>query len=116
MPTAEYQTLRFATAFTQAQWACGQAHSTHTEEFYKVTESSFDLRELKAELLEWERTYNKIRPHQALDYMTPLKFLEQWKGKSRKRGEVSLITRTRAPSITGAHPTLVDSQKSIQKA
>jgi len=57
---------------------------THTEEFYDVTDSSFDLPELGDELLEWERTYNTIRPHQALDYMTPLKFLEQWKETQRK--------------------------------
>ena len=56
-----------------------RAHRTHTEEFYEVTESSFDIAELRDELLEWERTYNTIRPHQALGYLTPLKFLECWK-------------------------------------
>ena len=64
-----------------------RAHRTHTEEFYEVTESSFDIAKLRAELLEWERTYNTIRPHQALGgvlslpkgYLTPLKFLEGWK-------------------------------------
>jgi len=61
-----------------------RAHRTHTEEFYEVTESSFDLPELRDELLEWERTYNTIRPHQALGYMTPLKFLEQWKETQRR--------------------------------
>jgi len=50
----------------------------HSEEFYEVTESSFDIAELGKELLEWERIYNTVRPHQALGYMTPLKFLEQW--------------------------------------
>ena len=34
------------------------AHRTHAEEFYEVTESSFDIGELRAQLLEWERTYN----------------------------------------------------------
>jgi len=62
----------------------------HTEEFYEVTESSFDLSELKGELLEWERIYNIVRPHQALGYVTPLKFLEQWKENQRKK-DVSLI-------------------------
>ena len=57
-----------------------RAHRTHTEEFYEVTDSSFDIAELRDELLEWETTYNTIRPHQALAYLTPLKFLEQ-KGK-----------------------------------
>jgi len=61
-----------------------RAHRTHTEEFYEVTESSFDLAELRDELLEWERVYNTVRPHQALGYLTPLKFLEQRKEYSRK--------------------------------
>lgn len=61
-----------------------RAHRTHTEEFYEVTESSFDLAELRAELLQWERVYNTIRPHQALGYVTPLQFLEQWKQKQRE--------------------------------
>ena len=62
-----------------------RAHRTHTEEFYEVTESSFDLSELKDELLEWEAVYNTIRPHQALGYVTPLKFLEQWKQCQERR-------------------------------
>ena len=62
-----------------------RAHRTHTEEFYEVTESSFDLSELKDELLEWEGVYNTVRPHQALGYVTPLKFLEQWKECQERR-------------------------------
>jgi len=49
-----------------------RAHRTHTEEFYEITGSSFDLSELKDELLEWEGIYNTVRPHQALGYVTPL--------------------------------------------
>ena len=33
---------------------------------FEVIESSFALPELRAELLEWERVDNTIRPHQAL--------------------------------------------------
>ncbi len=54
-----------------------RAHRTHTEEFYEVTGSSFELAELRQKLLEWETTYNIVRPHQALGYLTPLRFLEQ---------------------------------------
>jgi len=52
-----------------------RAHRTHTEEFYEVTEGSFEIDELRAELLDWEQTYNAIRPHQALGYLTPSEFL-----------------------------------------
>ncbi len=61
-----------------------RAHRTHTEEFYEVTESSFELSELKEELLQWEQVYNTVRPHQALGYLTPLKFMQQCKEYSRK--------------------------------
>lgn len=63
-----------------------RVHRTHTEEFYEVTDSSFELDEIRAELLEWETIYNTLRPHQALDYKTPLKFLEQ-----KRKENVSLI-------------------------
>lgn len=56
-----------------------RAHRTHTEEFYEVTDSSFDLAELREELLKWEKIYNTIRPHQALGYLTPAQFLKQKK-------------------------------------
>ena len=61
-----------------------RAHRTHTEEFYEATEGPFDLAELRAELMHWEETYNRIRPHQALGYLTPLEFIEQWKKKQGK--------------------------------
>lgn len=64
-----------------------RAHRTHTEEFYEVTDSSFDLAQIRQELLQWETTYNTVRPHQALGYLTPLKFLQQ-----KERIQVSLIT------------------------
>ena len=54
-----------------------RAHRTHTEEFYEVTNSTFEVAELGEDLLEWERVYNTVRPHQALGYLTPLKFLEK---------------------------------------
>jgi len=57
--------------------AVERAHRTHTEEFYEVTDSTFELAELRQELLEWEKVYNTVRPHQALGYLTPLQFLQQ---------------------------------------
>ncbi len=63
-----------------------RAYRTHTEEFYEVTDNTFDLAELRNELLEWEHIYNTVRPHQALGYLTPSQFLQQ---KERRR--VSLI-------------------------
>jgi putative transposase len=52
-----------------------RANRTHTEEFWEVTDAEPDPASLRAALLEWERTYNTIRPHQALGYLTPAEFL-----------------------------------------
>ena len=54
-----------------------RANRTHTEEFYEVTDSSFEMDDLNKALLKWEYIYNTIRPHQSLGYLSPLKFLEQ---------------------------------------
>ena len=54
-----------------------RAHRTHTEEFYEITDSNFEIAELEKEIVEWEHTYNTVRPHQALGYLTPLEFLER---------------------------------------
>jgi len=68
-----------------------RAQRTHTEEFYEITNSSFELSELNQQLQQWEIIYNTIRPHQSLHYLTPKQFLEQ-NHKSIKRRDVSGIT------------------------
>ena len=60
-----------------------RAQRTHTEEFYEVTEASFEIVGLNQALLKWEKVYNTIRPHQALGYLTPLEFLKQYQQKRR---------------------------------
>lgn len=59
-----------------------RAHRTHTEEFYEVTDSDFDIPTLNEALLKWEKVYNTIRPHQSLYYLTPQQFLKS-KGKEK---------------------------------
>jgi len=61
-----------------------RAQRTHTEEFYEVTDASFELGELNQALLEWEKVYNTIRPHQALGYLTPQEFLKHYQHKGRE--------------------------------
>ena len=52
-----------------------RSNRTHTEEFYEVTDSDFDIQSLNKALYDWEIVYNTVRPHQALDYLTPNKYL-----------------------------------------
>jgi len=54
-----------------------RANRTHTEEFYEVTDSSFDIGDLRPKLLQWESICNTKRPNQALGYLTPLQFLHK---------------------------------------
>jgi putative transposase len=67
-----------------------RAQRTHTEEFYEVTDTSFEIAELNQALLEWERVYNTVRLHQALGYLTPQGFLKLYQQNKRKEA-VSLI-------------------------
>ena len=64
--------------------AVERANRPHTEEFYQVTPYSLELRKLNRELRHWERTYNTVRPHQALGYLTPRQFLQQFSSQRKE--------------------------------
>jgi putative transposase len=61
-----------------------RSHRTHNEEFYEVHAESDQLPALNRQLRHWENTYNCIRPHQSLAYLTPLEFITRWKQNLRK--------------------------------
>ncbi|MBM4124927.1 MAG: transposase [Nitrospira sp.] len=52
-----------------------RAQRTHTEEFYECYDGALDLPTLRAAQRVWEHTYNHVRPHQALGYLTPAEYL-----------------------------------------
>jgi transposase len=52
-----------------------RAHRTHLEEFYAFHELEGDLVQLNKDLRGWEWVYNNIRPHRALDNLTPRKYI-----------------------------------------
>jgi transposase InsO family protein len=54
-----------------------RANRTHPEEFYEITPGSLSIAQLNHELQAWELTYNTVRPHQSLGYLTPQQFLAQ---------------------------------------
>lgn len=55
-----------------------RANRTHREEFYEVEEVDLSLEEHNRQLEQWEYVYNSIRPHQALDYLTPYEYYHLW--------------------------------------
>ncbi len=65
-----------------------RANRTHREEFYEVTEIELSLEAHNKQLDKWEYTYNYIRPHQALDYLTPDEYYQNYLKK--QGGNVSL--------------------------
>lgn len=52
-----------------------RAQRTHTEEFYECYDGDLQLASLRPALRAWEKTYNTVRPHQALGYLTPDEYL-----------------------------------------
>jgi len=58
-----------------------RAHRTHLEEFYALIPESSQLEKLNIALYKWERVYNHIRPHQALDYLTPAGYIRKYHPK-----------------------------------
>lgn len=50
--------------------AVERAQRTHTEEFYQVTNCPPEKAALNREVREWEKTYNTVRPHQSLGYLS----------------------------------------------
>jgi len=61
-----------------------RSHRTHHEEFYQVSADSDHVPVLNHQLRRWEHTYNCVRPHQSLAYLTPLEFITRWKRDLRK--------------------------------
>jgi transposase InsO family protein len=55
-----------------------RAQRTHREEFYEVWPVQPTLSEHRAQLQAWAHVYNTIRPHQHLDYRTPLEACQQY--------------------------------------
>ncbi|HXY13201.1 MAG TPA: helix-turn-helix domain-containing protein [Terriglobales bacterium] len=61
-----------------------RSHRTHNEEFYEVHAENDQVPLLNHQLRRWENTYNRVRPHQALDYLTPLEFVVRWQSQRGK--------------------------------
>jgi transposase InsO family protein len=57
-----------------------RSHRSDDDEFYVHNpEARRDFPTLKASGLAWDKTWNEVRPHQALGYLTPTEFVTLWK-------------------------------------
>lgn len=55
-----------------------RANRTHLEEFWRVAALPTTLPAVNRKLRAWERTYNTLRPHQSLGYLTPQEYLRRY--------------------------------------
>jgi putative transposase len=56
-----------------------RTNRTSREEFYEVEDLALVTEELNRQLEAWEYTYNYVRPHETLDYLTPNEYYRRWK-------------------------------------
>lgn len=55
-----------------------RSHRTDQEEFYQQGNMRSSVEKLLPLLKAWEQTYNHVRPHQSLNYLTPMEYLQKY--------------------------------------
>jgi hypothetical protein len=66
-----------------------RSHLTDEKEFYQRQNICSSFEEQKQALKKWEYIYNFVRPHQALDYLTPMEFYHLWKKNPEKAFQIT---------------------------
>ena len=54
------------------------SHGADKREFYQQGNVYQDRKLMTRKLREWQRVWNEVRPHQALNYLTPKAYLKRW--------------------------------------
>lgn len=54
------------------------SHLSDKNEFYSQGNIGYNIETMQKNLDEWEYTWNYIRPHEALNYLTPEEYLHKW--------------------------------------
>ena len=62
-----------------------RANRMYREEFYEVETIGHTMEEHYRQLERWQYTSNYVRPHQALDYLTPAEYHELWLESQRPK-------------------------------
>lgn len=65
-----------------------RSHRTDQEEFYQQGNMRSSKERLLPLLKTWEHTYNHVRPHQALGYLTPMQYLTKYQIQTLATKEV----------------------------
>lgn len=54
------------------------SHSADEREFYQQGKISSSLETMQMKIIEWQNVWNKIRPHESLNYLTPEAYYRKW--------------------------------------
>ncbi|MBT9168499.1 MAG: hypothetical protein DDT19_01844 [Syntrophomonadaceae bacterium] len=54
------------------------SHSADEREFYQQGNVSSLLEAMQIKIIEWQNIWNKIRPHESLNYLTPEAYYRKW--------------------------------------
>lgn len=69
------------------------SHGSDEREFYSQGNTDYDIDLMQERLTEWERIWNEVRPHQALNYLTPNEYFLKWQyGRLPTREVITLQT------------------------
>ena len=69
------------------------SHSADEREFYQQGNASSILEVMQLKIIEWQNVWNKIRPHESLNYMTPEAYYHKWQtGRLPTRDVITLQT------------------------
>lgn len=55
------------------------SHGSDKKEFYQQGKICQSINAMQEKLLSWETVWNTVRPHQALNYLTPQEYFLKWK-------------------------------------
>jgi len=64
------------------------SHGADEREFYQQGNTYSILETMRIKIQEWEDVWNNVRPHAALNYLTPNEYLERFKESGIKRKEI----------------------------
>lgn len=69
------------------------SHGADEREFYQQGNAIIDPQLMREKLKEWQRIWNEKRPHQALNYLTPIQYYEKWQnGRLPTKDVITLQT------------------------
>ena len=69
------------------------SHGADEREFYRQGNIAIDFETMRRKLKDWQCVWNEVRPHQALNYLTPKAYYEKWqRGRLPTKDVITLQT------------------------